>query len=546
MPESPLPHSSMSWLDTLSEDARNLVLFLLSHRALEPALRSPWIVDVRLGDGGHPQGPLLPGSIILDIGEGELGEAHRKLARLEGGQQCILLREVLQRLPDYRSFVAAAFDRLAAGGFLVLIVPHQFLYERKLQVPSRYDRGHLRFYTPGTLLAEIEEALDPCRYRVRLLADYDAHFDYGAGLGGVPGGGHDIVLCLEKIAPPPWRAAMEQEEIQSAVYTRPGRFLAPYENDEKSYRVVAPDHGEIGRLIVLKLDHRGDFLMALPAFHILRESFPNAEITLVCGSWNRQEAEGLGLFARVVPFDFFPEDASAGSSSRPHDELRDRFAELIGREHYDVAIDLRLYEDTRELVRVVDARHKAGFDPYDAFRWLTIPLNPLVPTRVGRAEIRIIPSMEFHTRTGRYEHFAIIFPAAARPTGSDNLLWGPYAGLQQGQYDVEVLIESLGEAFELRYDLACNDGRNVLGGGVLQVARDRFPRMSLRLTEPIDGFEFRLLPAPSSEPLPAFRFMGLRLKRYGAYVGVHQREAMALLAHLVALRLHDAYTVTQA
>jgi hypothetical protein len=39
-----------------------------------------------------------------------------------------------------------------------------------------------------------------------------------------------------------------------------------------------------------------------------------------------------------------------------------------------------------------------------------------------------------------------------------------------------------------------------------------------------------------------FRFAGIRVARQAAIRGIHQTEAMALLAHLVRLRLHNAYT----
>jgi hypothetical protein len=544
MPVLPLPELSGPWLDFLSEDDRKLVLFLLSHHALEPALSSTWIVDVRLRGFSEPSAPLLPGVITLEISDGELRDAHRALERLEAGQYCILLRNIIQTLPDYRSFIASALDKLALGGFLIIMVPHQFLFERKLQPPSRYNRAHLRFYTPGMLLAEVEEALDPCRYRVRFLADYDSDFDYAAALDAVPRGGHNIVLCLQRIASPPWREAMEKQESQSGVYTQPSRFLQPYDGEVTAYRVVAPDDNEINRLIILKLDHRGDFMMAMPAFQILRKAFRSAEITLVCGSWNRQEAVSLDFFDGVIAFDFFPEDVSARWSSEAQEDLQERFAELTAGERYDLAIDLRLYEDTRELLHLIDARHKAGFDPYDTFPWLTISLNLLVPTRDGRAEQGVMPATKFHTRSGDHQVFAIIFPEGRKLTGNETLVWGPYADLTIGRYEFEVLIEPLIECFELSYDLASNQGQNILDAGLLRIERDRFPRITLYILEPIKAFEFRLRPARSGL-LPPFRFIGLRYKRRGAYVGTHQRESMALLAHLVALRLQVPYSVEQ-
>ena len=203
--------------------------------------------------------------------------------------------------------------------------------------------------------------------------------------------------------------AMEQDESQSAVYSSASPFLPPFEAEANAYRIIAPVNRQIDRLIVLKLDHRGDFMMAMPAFRILRHAFPAAGITLVCGSWNRQEAEDLHLFDRVIAFDFFPEDASAGPSVLSYEELCDRFAELVAGESFDAAIDLRLYEDTRELIKSIDARHRAGFDPLDKFPWLTIPLNLLIPSRDGRAEQGVMLATDFHTRIGEHHGFAMIF-----------------------------------------------------------------------------------------------------------------------------------------
>src|SRR5215471_9779636 len=47
------------------------------------------------------------------------------------------------------------------------------------------------------------------------------------------------------------------------------------------------------RLLVLKLDHYGDFLIGLPALKKLRRAFPTDHITLVCGSWNVALAKEL-------------------------------------------------------------------------------------------------------------------------------------------------------------------------------------------------------------------------------------------------------------
>ena len=185
-------------------------------------------------------------------------------------------------------------------------------------------------------------------------------------------------------------------------------------------------------------------MMATPAFRILRQAFPQAAITLVCGSWNRREADGLALFNRVIPFDFFPEDASAGDPSASRrisaSNSPNWSRAKLGRGDRPSA-----YEDTRELLKPIAARHKAGFDPYDAFPWLTIPLNLLVPTVDGRADQRVMLATEFHTQIGRHHGFAIVFPDGIEASEQQILLYGPYIALKPGHHDLEILIEPQAE-----------------------------------------------------------------------------------------------------
>lgn len=79
---------------------------------------------------------------------------------LSNGWACIILYNVLQSLSESRLFLSTCFDKLSVGGMLVITVPHQFLYERKLRLPSRRTPSHRKFFTPAILLADIEEAIN--------------------------------------------------------------------------------------------------------------------------------------------------------------------------------------------------------------------------------------------------------------------------------------------------------------------------------------------------------------------------------------------------
>jgi ADP-heptose:LPS heptosyltransferase len=107
-------------------------------------------------------------------------------------------------------------------------------------------------------------------------------------------------------------------------------------------------------IVILKLDNIGDFILALRAMEHLRDSFADAKLTLVCGSWNQEWAERSGLFNKVVGFDFL----KRGHSPTPTES--EQFKKLeIG--HQDLAIDLRHDPDTRSLLTLVRASFRAGF-----------------------------------------------------------------------------------------------------------------------------------------------------------------------------------------
>jgi ADP-heptose:LPS heptosyltransferase len=112
------------------------------------------------------------------------------------------------------------------------------------------------------------------------------------------------------------------------------------------------------RILLLKLDHLGDFIVGLPAMQQVRQHFADARITLVCAPWNRDWAEKSGLFDQVVAFDFFATSIAAAHALADHHYQA--FAAL-GLPAFDLAIDLRHDPDTRPLLARVNASYRAGF-----------------------------------------------------------------------------------------------------------------------------------------------------------------------------------------
>ena len=109
---------------------------------------------------------------------------------------------------------------LRVGGYLVILVPHQYLYERRCDLPSRWNGDHKRFYTPASLLVEIEQSLPVNGYRIRHMIDNDAGFNYASSIDAAPAGNYEIELVLQKIERPAWADQLVYPEAVREVIER--------------------------------------------------------------------------------------------------------------------------------------------------------------------------------------------------------------------------------------------------------------------------------------------------------------------------------------
>lgn len=127
-------------------------------------------------------------------------------------------------------------------------------------------------------------------------------------------------------------------------------------SDNAAYR-RAVARRPVRSILVCKLDHVGDFVLALDAMLALRQAFPQARIELACAPWNVELAHALGLFDEVHPVQFF--NPRADGKHPPFDPLS---VICLAQRVYDIAIDLRVDPDTRVVLRHVFASFKAGFE----------------------------------------------------------------------------------------------------------------------------------------------------------------------------------------
>ena len=177
--------------------------------------------------------PVVPQAIGIELDYP--GYDGRRLPFDDQTQDAVFASHCLEHIEDYQNALSDWHRVLKIGGFMIIAVPHQFLYERRQRLPSRWNEDHKRFYTPASLMREIEQSLVPNTYRIRLLADNDLWYDYAVPLEAHPGGCYEIELVLERIAPPAWR--LEQPPAGPAA-------KAP----EPASPVRAPESTAFGRL----------------------------------------------------------------------------------------------------------------------------------------------------------------------------------------------------------------------------------------------------------------------------------------------------------
>ncbi len=135
-----------------------------------------------------------------------------------------------------------------------------------------------------------------------------------------------------------------------------------------------PRPDSVRRILAVKLDHIGDFLTALPALRSLQRHFPAARIDLLAAAATAELARSEPLIAETIIFDFFHArsgEGRLGVSDANYAALAARLAPA----QYDIAIDLRMHPDTREVLPHTGAALLAGYDHANRFPFLDLALE---------------------------------------------------------------------------------------------------------------------------------------------------------------------------
>lgn len=132
------------------------------------------------------------------------GYDGKKLPFEDESIDSVFSSHVLEHIEEPLEAIREWFRVLKIGGYLIIIVPHRDLYEKKLHLPSKWNADHKRFYTPSSLLNEIELSLEINSYRIRYFEENDFGFDYTIGADRHSDGCYEIVCVVQKIEKPKW------------------------------------------------------------------------------------------------------------------------------------------------------------------------------------------------------------------------------------------------------------------------------------------------------------------------------------------------------
>jgi ADP-heptose:LPS heptosyltransferase/GT2 family glycosyltransferase len=134
------------------------------------------------------------------------------------------------------------------------------------------------------------------------------------------------------------------------------------------------EHHAIRRILVVKLDHIGDCVIALPAVRRIKQHFPNATIAVLTGTSSKAVWQLEPAVNEVLEFSFFHARSSMGEVNKTQQQL-DELQNTLAPYRFDLAIDLRKHWETRCVLQRTGARYLAGYDTKGRFPWLDVALE---------------------------------------------------------------------------------------------------------------------------------------------------------------------------
>jgi ADP-heptose:LPS heptosyltransferase/GT2 family glycosyltransferase len=153
----------------------------------------------------------------------------------------------------------------------------------------------------------------------------------------------------------------------------------PFTIEREAVEVVHAGHpvfdgSAVRRILVVKVDHIGDCITAIPALRRLKQHFPAARISVLAARstlaiWNSEP-----VVDEAIEFNFFHARSGAGKIEVTAKEIQ-ALTERLHAQAFDLAIDLRKQPDSRHILEYSGAAILVGFDTQGRFPWLDVALE---------------------------------------------------------------------------------------------------------------------------------------------------------------------------
>jgi len=161
-------------------------------------------------------------------------------------------------------------------------------------------------------------------------------------------------------------------------------------------------------VLVVRPDHIGDMLLTTPFFASMRRSFPEWNITVLCGSWSKPILDNNPNYDRIVVCDF-------PWLARVKPSLWKEFYSAVvklRREKFDIVITLRKAAKSAVVSRFIGGRERWGFD-------------------VGKSRWAHTRAIHYHTDC----HIADLYEEFVTALGGKPVHTGLELYFQQSEYD---------------------------------------------------------------------------------------------------------------
>lgn len=323
---------------------------------------------------------------------------------------------------------------------------------------------------------------------------------------------------------------------------RDGQFLV---------RDFGPPPRGVHRVLVLQLGGVGDFVIALPALRALRSAFPNAFIRMVCGGWNIDAAGACGLIDEACGFDYFldqPTDAPV--------QGWEAFAAAVQGD-WNIALDMRVDEDTRHLLGRVTATMRCGVGSAFRFPMLDVAL----PSQHGRrADAPIGWGGDEFLAPGRFTSLMPTRNDFFHETGfadtDRHIVFGPHVRLPRGEFTATFGLSVTGfvpglRPLEISVDVFSGGHRfhaqHTIGRAEMAALKQPTLTLPFSNDDEHSTFEFRV--HLRGRPLAGkLQFAGVRLHQVDAAPAarfrpaeLHVGETLSLLVSLIEQRVGNLY-----